>query len=95
MARPAKELKGFARVSLHPREAQRVRVLLDSQAFSYFDTRAHQRQVDAGDFTVFISRSVNQVQPKGTISLAPSAVVAAKIKRNDVPGGPCAPISAG
>ena len=59
-----------------------MKVLLDSRAFSYYDTRAHQWQVDAGDFTVFIGRSVDQVQLKGTISLAPSAAVAMKILSN-------------
>jgi beta-glucosidase len=80
LPRPPKELKGFARVSLHPRETQRVKVLLDSRAFSYYDTSAHQWRVGPGDFTVFIGRSVEQVQLKGTISLTPSGAAAGNAK---------------
>ena len=76
LPRPAKELKGFARVSLHAGETRRVRVLLDSRSFSYFDTSVHQWRVDPGDFTVFVSRSVDRIELKGTISLTPSAAAA-------------------
>jgi beta-glucosidase len=73
LPRPAKELKGFARVSLHAGETQRVKVMLGSRAFSYYSTSAHQWRVDPGDFTVSVGRSIDQIQLKGTISLTPSA----------------------
>ncbi len=78
--RPAKELKGLARVRLQPGETRRVKVLLDSRAFSYYDTGTHQWRVDPGDFTVFVGRSVDQIQLKGTILLTPSTAAAGNAK---------------
>jgi beta-glucosidase len=69
VARPSKELKGLARVYLHAGETRQVKVLLDSRAFSYYDVSAHQWRVDPGDFTIFVGRSVDRIQLKGTISL--------------------------
>jgi len=72
LPRPAKELKGFARVNLRAGETQRVKVLLNSRAFSYFDPAAHEWRVDPREFTVFVGRSVEDVQLKGAISLTPA-----------------------
>lgn len=71
--RPAEELKGFARVSLQPGETQRVKVLLDRRAFSYFDTASHDWRVDPGDFTIFVGHSVDQIDLKGTVSWPPQS----------------------
>jgi beta-glucosidase len=69
--RPQKELKGFGRVNLRPGASQHVNVILDRRAFAYFDIRAHMWRVDAGEFTISVGRSVNQVQLQSTVSLAP------------------------
>ncbi len=70
--RPAKELKGFARVSLRAGATERVRILLDRRAFSYYDTGAHEWRVDPGEFTIFAGHSVEQIELKATITLTPS-----------------------
>jgi len=80
LPRPARELKGFARVSLRPGETKRLNVTLDSRAFSYYDVDAHQWRVDPGDFTVSVGHSVDQIQLKGTISLTPAAAAAGDSK---------------
>jgi len=77
MPRPAKELKGFARINLRAGATQRVKVLLDSRAFSYFDVSAHEWRADAGEFTISVGSSVDQILLKGTVSLTPSAAAAA------------------
>jgi beta-glucosidase len=74
--RPAKELKGFARVNLRPGETQREKISLDGRAFSYYDATAHQWRVDPGNFTVFVGRSVEDIQLKSPISLSPAAAAA-------------------
>ncbi|MFZ0785686.1 MAG: glycoside hydrolase family 3 C-terminal domain-containing protein [Candidatus Acidiferrales bacterium] len=76
LPRPIKELKGFERISLRPAETKRVKIELDGQAFSYYDVSAHQWRVDPGEFTVFVGRSVDQIQLKRTFSLTPSTKVA-------------------
>jgi beta-glucosidase len=78
--RPAKELKGFARVNLRAGATQRVKVLLDGRAFSYFDVSAHEWRADPGDFTVSVGSSADQTPLKGTISLTPLAASGADSK---------------
>jgi beta-glucosidase len=74
--RPARELKGFARVALRPGETRRVKVLLGSRAFSYFDTKANEWHVDPGAFTVSVGSSVGHILLRGKISLTPAEAAA-------------------
>jgi len=68
--RPAKELKGFARVNLHPGETRRVTVSLDSRAFAYYDTEAKQWRHDPDSFDVLVGHSSEQIELRGNITLA-------------------------
>ena len=70
--RPERELKGFARVNLRPGATQKVEILLDSRAFSYYDTASHQWHVDPGTFTISVGPSVEQIELHSAISLTPS-----------------------
>ena len=69
--RPAEELKGFVRVDLRAGQTQRVKVLLDRRAFSYFDTDSHAWRVNPGDFAIFVGHSVDQVELRTTVSWSP------------------------
>jgi len=69
VARPAKELKGFAKVSLRPGETRRVSVTLDRRAFSYYDAGAKQWRADPGDFDVLVGRSSEQIELRGKLTL--------------------------
>lgn len=69
LPRPKKELKGFARVNLCAGESKRVKVLLNDRAFAYFDASAREWRVDAGEFTISVGRSAEQMQLETTISL--------------------------
>jgi beta-glucosidase len=68
--RPAKELKGVAKINLRPGERQRVSVTLGSRAFSYYDVNAKQWRADPGEFDVFVGRSSQQIELRDTIVLA-------------------------
>jgi beta-glucosidase len=70
VARPAKELKGFARVELHPGETKRVTVPLDSRAFSYYEADAKQWRHDPDIFDVLVGHSSDQIELRGKITLA-------------------------
>src|SRR5205085_5747316 len=59
-ARPAKELKGFAKINLRPGETRRVNVTLDSRSFSYYDSDAKGWRTDPGDFDILVGRSSEQ-----------------------------------
>ncbi|HZB44465.1 MAG TPA: glycoside hydrolase family 3 C-terminal domain-containing protein, partial [Pyrinomonadaceae bacterium] len=67
--RPAKELKGFAKVSLRPGETKRVSVRLDRRALSYYDAEAKRWRADPGDFDVLVGRSSAQIELRGKLSL--------------------------
>jgi len=55
--RPARELKGFAKVRLAPGETQHVTLTLDARAFSYWDESTHKWTIDPGKFVVRVGDS--------------------------------------
>ena len=56
VARPVRELKGFAKVALEPGETRRVRILLDQRAFSFWSPLLRRWVVEAGEFAVEVGR---------------------------------------
>ena len=68
--RPAKELKGFAKVSLRPGESRKVTIPLDARSFSYYDVAARQWRADPGDFEVLVGRSSERIELRGKLTLA-------------------------
>ena len=68
--RPAKELKGFVKVSLRPGETKKVSVILDNRALSYYDVNAKQWRAEPGVFDVLVGRSSAQIELRGRLTLA-------------------------
>jgi beta-glucosidase len=68
--RPAKELKGFAKVSLRPGETKQVTLSLDRRAFSYFDGMKHDWRAEPGDFAILIGSSSADIRLQGSFKLA-------------------------
>jgi beta-glucosidase len=68
--RPAKELKGFARVDLQPGETKTTAVTLDARAFSYYDADAKQWRADAGEFQILVGRSSQEIALRGSLALS-------------------------
>jgi beta-glucosidase len=60
--RPPKELKGFAKTTLHPGETQKVTVPLDARSFCYYDVQAKQWRANPGTFTVMVGSSSQQIE---------------------------------
>jgi beta-glucosidase len=77
--RPAKELKGFAKVSLRPDETKRVTIVLDGRAFSYYDAAQKRWRAEPGEFDVYVGRSSEQIVLRGKL-LLPAKGAAAAIK---------------
>jgi beta-glucosidase len=67
--RPEKELKGFVKISLKPRETKRASIRLDRRAFSYYDVNSKQWIAEPGDFGLFVSSSAEQVELRGIVTL--------------------------
>ncbi len=70
--RPAKELKGFAKVRLRPGETRKVTVPLDARSFSYYDAAAKQWHAEPGDYDILVGRSSAQIELRGKLTLAVS-----------------------
>jgi beta-glucosidase len=70
VARPVKELKGFARVALRAGESKRVSITLDRRSFSYYDVTTKHWRVDGGDYDVFVGRSSEDIVLRATVALA-------------------------
>lgn len=78
VARPAKELKGFERVTLAPGETKHVSVSLDDRAFAYYDVDAKQWKIDPGKFGVMVGDSSEALDLKGSVDISPAAASAAQ-----------------
>jgi beta-glucosidase len=71
--RPLKELKGFAKVNLKPRETKRVSVKLDRRAFSYYDTPTHAWLAPAADYGILVGSSSTDIRLHATYALGEKA----------------------
>jgi beta-glucosidase len=76
--RPAKELKGFAKVNLRPGETRRLVVPLDARALSYYDVSAKQWRAEPGDFEVLVGRSSERIELRGKLTLAAAIAATGK-----------------
>ncbi len=73
VSRPAKELRGFAKVELKPGETKRVKVMLNQRALSYYDVDAKQWRVEPGDFEVLVGPSSAQIALRGKLNFSQAA----------------------
>jgi beta-glucosidase len=78
--RPAKELKGFARINLKPGETKTSTVTLDGRAFSYYDADSKQWRADAGEFQILVGRSSQDIQLHSGVTLSADAAASANKK---------------
>jgi beta-glucosidase len=74
VARPPKELKGFAKVFLKPGESQQLVLPLDMRSFAYYDAAAKRWRAPAGTYQVLVGESSAQVTLQGTVTLAHTLV---------------------
>lgn len=70
LARPEKELKGFAKVALEPGETKRVSIALDFRAFAFYHPEYKQWITEDGDFDLLIAASAADIRHSVTVSLA-------------------------
>jgi beta-glucosidase len=75
LPRPAKELKGFERVTLAPGETRKVSVELNGRSFAYYDVPSKSWKVNAGQFRVHVGDSSEHLPLEAGITLAKAATV--------------------
>ncbi len=74
LPRPAKELKGFQKVMLKPREKQKVSIPLDQRAFAYYDPAKKGWVAEAGEFKILIGSSSRDIRLQDDFHLAATTV---------------------
>ena len=72
---PAKELKGFARVTLAPGEKQRITIMLDDKAFRFWNVKANRWEIEGGEYELLVSASVEDIRLCEKISVHGTATV--------------------
>ena len=60
--RPARELKGFARVTLAPGEKQRITITLDDKAFRFWNVKANRWEIEGGEYELLVGASVEDIR---------------------------------
>ena len=73
--RPAKELKGFARVTLAPGEKQRITIMLDDKAFRFWNVKANRWEIEGGEYELLVGASVEEIRLCEKISVHGTATV--------------------
>ena len=69
VARPIRELKGFAKVHLRAGSSQAVTVTLDQRAFAFWSTQHHRWAVEAGEFVVSVGHNSRDLPLVETITV--------------------------
>lgn len=73
--RPARELKGFARVTLAPGEKQRITIMLDDKAFRFWNVKANRWEIEGGEYELLVGASVEDIRLCEKISVHGTATV--------------------
>ncbi len=68
-ARPRRELRGFARVSLAPGESATVSVPLPVASLAYWDVAAHRMTVGPGEYEVMAGRSSGAIEQTARLTV--------------------------
>ncbi len=82
LPRPAKELKGFAKVHLQPGQSQSLTFTLDKRAFAFYSVEQGDWVVEPGAFEIMVGASSADIRSRATLTAegAPLALTAPKIK---------------
>ena len=67
--RPVQELKSFGRLSLRPGQKAPLTLLLDANAFAYWDVTHHQWKTDPGLYQIKIGSSSRDIRLRSTVRL--------------------------
>ena len=67
--RPAKELKGFAKVFLKAGKSKTIAIPLDDRAFRYFNIKTNQFEVEGSEYQIMVGASVADIRLTGTVSV--------------------------
>jgi beta-glucosidase len=67
--RPARELKGFARMELEPGQERETTVALNRRAFAFYDVARQDWVVEPGEFRIWVASSSQEMRLEGALVL--------------------------
>lgn len=67
--RPAKELRGFERISLKPGERKKVTFTVPAEKLAYYDETTHGFVVKPGAFDVMVGSASDDIRAQGRLSV--------------------------
>ena len=59
--KPAKELKAFEKIYLEPGETREITMILEGDAFTYYDETSHGFKADAGSYMLLLAKNADEV----------------------------------
>ena len=68
--RPAKELKGFAKVFLQPGESKTVTIHLDDKAYRYWNVKTNHWEIEGGAYQIYLGASSADIRLQGSVAVA-------------------------
>jgi beta-glucosidase len=84
--RPEKELKAFAKVSLHPGEEKTVSFDLAKRAFAYYNVKLKDWHVETGAFEILVGKSSRDILLKETVEVESTVLIKKVLTRNSTFG---------
>lgn len=69
VARPPRELKGFAKVLLKPGESRKVEIPLRPSALAFYDAGSKKWKAEAGDYEILVGSSSRDIRLRASLKL--------------------------
>ena len=86
VSRPEKELKGFEKVELQPKEQKTITFELDKRSFAYYDVNLKDWRVETGEFEILIGKSSREIILYDKLRVESSVIVHKLVDRNTTLG---------
>ena len=81
LARPFKELKGFAKVTLEPGETKTVSIPLNARAFAFYHPGHSQWMTEDGEFDILVGASSADIRLQAAVTLQSTSALPSLLNR--------------
>ena len=81
LARPFKELKGFAKVALEPGETKTVSIPLNARAFAFYHPGHSQWMTEDGEFDILVGASSADIRLQAAVTLQSTSALPSLLNR--------------
>ena len=82
--RPVRELKGFDRVTMDPKEEKEVTIPFDDKTFRFYDTRTDSWEIESGEYQIMVGCNAEEMLLEGSLSVE-GTVKSGKYSKEEMP----------